>query len=105
MSEQSIPNEGRFLQALGVDPARVAAGSVRVEWQNGTPLIFFTLVQPVSPQALGLAFLSVAPEEEDTGDNVTEIKQPQDRRKPAKKTAAKKTAPRRTPGGDDGDSR
>jgi hypothetical protein len=88
-NEQPIPDEAKFLSALGVNPGNVVAGTIRTEWANGTPVVSFTSVYAVTPQQLGLAFLAAAPMEEHTGP-----KQPEDR-KPAKKAAAKKATPAR----------
>lgn len=61
-----IPTEARFVQALGLDPEKIVAGSVRIEWSNGGPVIIYTSAVRVDPLALGMAFVSASdgPEEE-----------------------------------------
>lgn len=90
--EQMIANEAVFLQSLGVNPGTVKVGTVNVEFVQGQPVITFTSVYPVSPRALGLAFLAAGAEEQP----VEEEKKPRQRRQPAdRKTPAKKAAPRK----------
>lgn len=93
MTEQQkieIANEGVFLEALGINPGMVRAGSVHVEFsKEGAPIISYGVMQIVSPRALGLAFLASTAEEEETEE--------QDNVKPIKKAAAKKTA-KKSPG-------
>jgi hypothetical protein len=98
----SIPNEAKFMSALGVDPATVKAGSIKIDWRDGVPVIEWTSMVGVSPQTLGLAFLAAAPAPEDT-EGVPPVKQPTDHKpKTAKKTAKKPPARQRTTKGEDG---
>jgi hypothetical protein len=83
----NIPDEGKFVQALGLNPEHVVAGSVEVVFPNGTPAVKFTQMVGVTAQRLGLAFLAC-------GD--VHPKQPEDHKPPAKKAAAKKAPAKRS---------
>lgn len=64
MTEQNtpeIPDDGRVLAALGINPDNVAKGSFKIHWtQDGQPAVEFTVLQRVSTATLARAFAIAA---------------------------------------------
>lgn len=56
-----IPDDGRVLAALGINPDNVAKGSFKIHWsQEGQPVVEFTVLQGVSTATLARAFTIAA---------------------------------------------
>lgn len=63
MTDQTPP-EATILAALGIDPALVAAGTMKILWDGAPdPILSFTLVQRVPAADLAKAMSTVVPEE------------------------------------------
>ncbi len=57
----AIPDDGRVLAALGINPDNVAKGSFKIHWgQDGQPVVEFTVLQKVSTATLARAFTVAA---------------------------------------------
>lgn len=90
-TENKIGDEAAFLAALGVDPGRVEANSVKVQFAGGQAYVTFAAVHPVSTLALGRAFLAASAQQE--ADTEGEKEEDSDSTT-APKTAARKRPPR-----------
>lgn len=60
-STPDIPDEGKFVAALGINPDAVVAGSVRITFEGGVPYLQYTAITRVDPLALARAFASCMP--------------------------------------------
>lgn len=87
--ETQVPDEAAVAQALGLNPATLQAGSLKIIYDGGEhPLVMFTQMVRVPTAALGKAMLisaASAPVEEPEDKPATL------RAVPAKKTAKKTT--------------
>jgi hypothetical protein len=65
-----IADETAFVSALGLNPATIVKGTLRLEFEEGRPVLRVQHAYIVPPHVLGMAFMAAA------GDTGSEPEQP-----------------------------
>jgi hypothetical protein len=59
--EQLMPREGRFLEALGIDPGLAVAETVRLKWMGGNiPVVSYLSVHQFAEEEVAAALMLAA---------------------------------------------